>query len=210
MNDRTTKGIKEIRGRDPQLLVEKIIRERIYECMYWKEKCFGVNAETILDLATQLDYVGGTFGNQRPSPFLCLLLKLLQIQPSSAVLEEYIVQDDFKYLRILGLFYARMTLPSAKVYHILEPYLQDRSKLRMRQSSGSFVLKYMDEVIDELLTEDRVFDLILPRLTKRIVLEDAEELSARPQFFELEEPPAEESGAPSLKHKETISTTESS
>uniref|UniRef100_A0A8C0B2Q9 Pre-mRNA-splicing factor 38B n=1 Tax=Buteo japonicus TaxID=224669 RepID=A0A8C0B2Q9_9AVES len=31
-----------IHGTNPQYLVEKIIRTRIYESKYWKEECFGL------------------------------------------------------------------------------------------------------------------------------------------------------------------------
>ena len=172
-------------GKNPQLLVEKIIRERIYECLYWKECCFGLSAETILDKIVELDYIGGICGGRQPCPFLCLLLKLLQLQPSKAIIQEYIRDENFKYLRILGLLYVRMVAPSAEVYQILEPYLSDRRKLRIRLPSGSFFLSYVDEIVDELLTKDRVFDLILPRLTKRSLLEDTDELEERPLFFDL-------------------------
>lgn len=185
MSNRTVKGAQTVHGSDPQLLVEKIIRERIYECLYWKEECFGLNAETILDKAVELDHVGGTFGNQRPTAFLCLLLKLLQIQPSLPIVEEYINQEDFKYLRILALTYLRLVAPAVVVYSRLETFLVDRRKLRMRQANGSYSLTYLDEVVDQLLTQDRVFDIILPRLTKRDVLEENENLDPRPLFFTI-------------------------
>ncbi|KAG8744760.1 hypothetical protein FRC10_009525 [Ceratobasidium sp. 414] len=38
----------------------------------------------------------------------------------------------------------------------------------------------MDEFVDQLLTEERVCDTILPRLTKREVLEETEGLAPRP------------------------------
>lgn len=187
MSNKTVRGAHQVHGKDPQLLVEKITRERIYESLYWKEECFGLNAETILDKAVELTHVGGTFGNQRPVPFLCLLLKLLQIQPSMPIIDEYINQTDFKYLRVLALVYFRLVAPSAAVYAKLEPFLADRRKLRARLSPGTFALTYVDQVVDELLTEDRVLGIILPRLTKRAVLEDAEELAARSLFFPIEE-----------------------
>ena len=35
----------------------------------------------------ELDHVGGTFGgNVRPTPFVCLILKLLQIQPEKEII----------------------------------------------------------------------------------------------------------------------------
>ncbi len=47
-------------------------------------------------------------------------------------------------------------------------------------------LTYMDEFIDQLLTEDRVCDIILPRLTKRHVLEELGELPARVSILDDE------------------------
>ena len=44
-----------------------------------------------------------------PSNFMCLVLKLLQIQPDAEVVREYILQEDSKYLRLLGAFYLRLT-----------------------------------------------------------------------------------------------------
>ena len=42
MANRTVKDAHSIKGTNPQYLVEKIIRTRIYECRYWKEECFAL------------------------------------------------------------------------------------------------------------------------------------------------------------------------
>ncbi|CAG8663062.1 8912_t:CDS:1, partial [Paraglomus occultum] len=44
---------------------------------------------------------------------------------------------------------------------------------------GDFEIICMDEFIDNLLREERVFDTILPRLSKRHVLEENDELPPR-------------------------------
>ena len=51
---------------------------------YTKEKLFALDAETLVDRAFELKYIGGTYGMgiTRPTKFSCLLLKMLQIQPS--------------------------------------------------------------------------------------------------------------------------------
>ena len=52
-----------------------------------------------MDKAMQLRYVGGVFGgNVKPSPFLCLVLKMLQIQPDKDIIVEFISQQDFKWV----------------------------------------------------------------------------------------------------------------
>ena len=42
MANRTAKDAQTIKGTNPQFLVEKIIRLRVYDCKYWKEECFGL------------------------------------------------------------------------------------------------------------------------------------------------------------------------
>ncbi|KZT69058.1 PRP38-domain-containing protein, partial [Daedalea quercina L-15889] len=178
MANTTVRGAEAIHGQNPQYLVETVIRNRIYESPYWKEHCFALTAESLIDKAIELKCIGGVYGNQKPTEFLCLLLKLLQIQPQKEILLEYLQADEFKYLRALSIMYIRMTFRSVEVYEILEPLLKDYRKLRYRGMNG-YSLTYIDEFVDNLLVEERVCDIILPRLTKRDVLEDNGELGPR-------------------------------
>lgn len=185
MANTTVRGAHTIHGTNPQFLIERVVRARIYDSVYWKQDCFALTAETLIDKALELQYVGGTYGMLRPSPFLCLMCKLLQIQPEREIVLEYLAAEDFKYLRALAAMYIRMTFPAIEVYELLEPLVNDYHKLRYRETSGAFTLSHMDEFVDQLLTEERVCDLILPRLTKRAVLEEHEGL--RPRTSTLEE-----------------------
>lgn len=86
-----------------QNLVEKITRNKIYASVYWKKDCFGLSAETLVDKAVELKYVGGMTGEpQKPTEFICLILKMLQIQPDKEIIIEFIKNDDYKYVRLLG------------------------------------------------------------------------------------------------------------
>jgi pre-mRNA-splicing factor 38A len=54
-------------------------------------------AASLIDKAIELRAIGGVYGgNQKPTEFLCLLLKLLQIQPDKEILIEYLQADEFK------------------------------------------------------------------------------------------------------------------
>ena len=57
-------------------------------------------AESLIDKAIALKNIGGVYGNQKPTEFMCLLLKLLQIQPEKEILVEYLLVDEFKYVYI--------------------------------------------------------------------------------------------------------------
>ena len=88
-----------------------------------------------------------------------------------------------------------MTFRAVDVYEILEPLLKDYRKLRYRHQSkhtqpmslqpiiqthsAGYYLTYIDELVDQLLNEERVCDIILPRIPKREVLEENGELTPR-------------------------------
>ncbi|KAE8294677.1 Pre-mRNA-splicing factor 38A [Larimichthys crocea] len=186
MANRTVKDANSIHGTNPQYLVEKITRTRIYESKYWKEECFGLTAELVVDKAMELKYVGGVYGgNIKPTPFLCLTLKMLQIQPEKDIIVEFIKNEDFKYVRLLGAMYMRLTGTAVDCYKYLEPLYNDYRKIKTQNRNGEFELMHVDEFIDELLHAERMCDIILPRLQKRHVLEEAEMLD--PRISALEE-----------------------
>jgi pre-mRNA-splicing factor 38A len=76
-------------------------------------------AETLVDKAMALDHVGGVFGgNYKPSKFLCLVLKMLQIQPDKDIVVEFIKNEDFKYVRAIGALYMRLVGSSIDCYKV--------------------------------------------------------------------------------------------
>ncbi|KAK9760998.1 hypothetical protein K7432_014452 [Basidiobolus ranarum] len=204
MANRTSVDALSVHGTNPQFLVEKIIRTRIYESLYWKEQCFALTAETLIDKAVALDSIGGVYANQKPTEFLCLTLKLLQLQPETEIVVELLKHEDYKYLRSLAAFYFRLVGSSKEIYEYLEPLLLDYRKLRYRTTSGSGELIHMDEFIDQLLHEDRVCDIILPRLLKREVLETNGDL--KPRISPLEYLLKEEEEKESLNEKNAEKT----
>ena len=83
-----------VHGTNPQNLVEKILRSKIYNHSYWKEHCFGLTAESLVDKAMDIEAVGGTFGGIRePTHFIMLILKMLQIQPEKEIIVEFIKNE---------------------------------------------------------------------------------------------------------------------
>ncbi|NXQ35329.1 PR38A factor, partial [Alaudala cheleensis] len=194
MANSTAKDTLSIHGSDPQHLVEKIIRSRIYECRYWKEQCFGLTAELVVDKAVELKYLGGVYGgNVKPTPFLCLVLKMLQIQPQKEIIVEFIRNEEFRYVRVLGALYMRLTGTATDCYRYLEPLYSDYRRIKRQNRNGEFELMHVDEFIEELLHEERVCDIILPRLQKRAVLEGAEQLEPRVSALEEDMDDAESS-----------------
>ena len=182
-----------IRGDNPLKLFEKAVRDRIVDSYYWKEQCFGLNAATILDRAIELTFIGGTYGiAQKPTPFLCLAFKLLQLTPGREIIEFYLQQggEEFKYLRALAAFYVRLAWEKDEdIYTTLEPLLSDSRKLRRRIREG-WALTHIDDFVDDLLMKPRVCATSLPKINARTFLEDEGRLEPRvsPLGEELDEP----------------------
>ncbi|KAI7240953.1 PRP38-domain-containing protein [Hortaea werneckii] len=179
-----------IRGDNPLKLFEKPVRDRIVDSYYWKEQCFGLNAATLLDRAVELNFIGGTYGvAQKPTPFLCLVFKMLQLTPDRDIVLFYLQQEEFKYLRALAAFYIRLAWEKdEEVYTTLEPYLTDMRKLKRRTREG-WALTHVDEFIDDLLIKSRVCATTLPKINPRLFLEDEDRLEPRESTLgeELEE-----------------------
>lgn len=181
MANQTASTAASIHGTNPQYLVGKVFRQHIYDSLYWKEECFGLTVTGVMEKSTKLTHIGGSFGmHSQPIPFICLALKLLQLQPDHDMVLALIEQDDFKYMRALAAFYFRLTATSsADIYQQLEPLYRDYRKLRRREEDGSYSLSFMDEFVDDLLRESFMFHITLPHLAKRLVLEDSGELAPR-------------------------------
>lgn len=169
-------------GLNPATIMEKAVRERIVESYFFKEQCFAVNEADIVNrVVDHVYFIGGTYGStQKPTPFLCLAFKLLQLAPRDDILREYLSfgGEKFKYLRALAVFYIRLTRRAKNVYTLLEPYLEDRRKLKRKGRAGT-TLTYMDEFVDDLLVKDRVCGTSLWKMPSRDLLEDLDELEPR-------------------------------
>ena len=101
MANSTAPFTEAIHGTNPQFLIEKITRLKIYNSVYWKEHCFGITSESIVDKAVMLKYCGGVYGGiNKPTNFLCLSLKLLQLQPEKDIIIEYIKNEDVRIFSV--------------------------------------------------------------------------------------------------------------
>ena len=204
LDDRGFSG-KLIRRENPANLIEKAVRDRIADSYYFKEQCFAINEATLCDRAVEIAFVGGTYGLQKPSPFLCLTFKLLQLVPDRDVILEYLNQKDFKYLTALAAFYIRLTAEDAvEVYKTLEPLLGDYRKLKRRTKDGGYILTYMDQFVDDLLTKNRVCGTSLWKLPQRTVLEDLDQLEVRvsPLGAELDDDDDDDEGVHRIREDE--------
>ena len=179
-------GSSAVTSAELHLKFDKILRLRVYSTKYWKTECFALTVATLIDKASEIEYVGGTYGaNRAPTPFICLLLKLLQINPEMDIVEALLLDATNKYLRALVALYIRMAFRPVNIYQLLEPVLKDYRKLCKRDTTGWSII-CMDEFIEELLTSTFVCDLSLPRIIGRKMLEQSGQL--KPYVNHLNDP----------------------
>ncbi|KRX10509.1 hypothetical protein PPERSA_01521 [Pseudocohnilembus persalinus] len=185
MANRTVKEASFVRGTNPQYLIDKILRNKIYNCRYWKENCTGLTAESLVDEAIQLEYVSGSYGGFRqPSKFICLVAKMLQLSPEKEIVLEYMRNEDYKYVTALAMFYWRMIATTEECYKILEEYYSDYRKIRYRNEDGSFQIIHIDEFADDLLKKEVLCSTVLPHIQSRINLEEFNDF--QPRISQLE------------------------
>jgi len=198
MANRTDPLANSVSGTDPQNLLEYITRQRVYDSRYWKEDCFGLSVEDVLEKSCGGGGGGGGGGGIRyvggyPTPFLALTLKLLQLHPEpELVAEAFVRQRQFKYARALGCLYLRLTGRPVDIYESLEPLYGDYRKLRFYEQTADvrkneWTLVPVDAFVHRLLTEPRAVGIALPRLPPRRTLVDAGYLPDGPRPTPLED-----------------------
>lgn len=172
-------------------LVEPIIRHTIQDSLFYKQHLYLTNELTIVPvIVNQVHYIGGTNSIGRPSPFLCCLLRMLELEPESAIIALYLRQNgynEFKYLTALTLLYCRMVTTPKMVFEMFDEYISDYRRLRLRMKVPEFVndlpihykVIHMDEWMDSLVENERVVDLAIPYLPPRQLLVQKGEVEAR-------------------------------
>lgn len=148
--------------------------------------------------------VGGLYGGaKKPTKFLCLVFKLLQMNVSRDIVMVYLGERDYKYLNAIALLYLRLTVKAPEVYELLEPFYVDNRKLRLRNSIGRYEITYIDQFVDDMLNQEVFLGLALPFVPKRLALEVQGVLEPRQSLIEegLNEEQAEREAVEGIKEE---------
>jgi pre-mRNA-splicing factor 38A len=159
----------------------------VFNSRFWKEECFALNAESLIEKAAKLQYAGFSFGAfNRPTPFLCLLVKTVQISPSIDILQSYIdfsngepsnnpirQVSDLRYLRLLAVVHIRLLFRPEAVFSMLEPMLHDYRTIIVLDPLANFQKVTIDGFVEELLSSkgQPVYGFHFPHLTRRSVIQ---------------------------------------
>lgn len=183
MSNQIDRIAKHVHGTDPQFLIDTIIRNKIYNTLYWKLNCFGLNVESLIDECFKLQYIGLyelNSNNNKPTAFICLLLKLLQIQPDNDIITLCIQQNILKYCRCLFMLYLRIVSSNASyIYNTLEKHYNDYRKIIIINHNNTYDIIHIDEYIDILLNNNEIYGIKLPLLMKRSILQQNNRINKR-------------------------------
>ena len=152
-------------------VVPAILRDRVHESLFWTEHCFALTALTLCDKGAALDRWGGYEGGwSRPTPFVCLAVKLLELRPRRDVLDAMIAQPHFKYLRMVAALVLRcspgMVRTRSQARDAFKPLFDDMRKTKSR-GDGGWAVAHVDEFADMLVRDESVCGLRLPRIKNR-------------------------------------------
>lgn len=199
MANKTDQRALHAHGSDPQHLLPPTVRNAVYNSVFWNQTCFGLNLADLVHVAVRVRFISGlNLVNRQPSPFLCLLLKLLQLSPDADQIAVFLQQSEFKYARLLAAFYVRLIDTPVNIYNKLEPLLSDSRRVVIvpdsaietpqipslkpsatQKTAPSFILVYVDMVIDALLRSTELFGIPLPRIPPRPLLVETNQLQQR-------------------------------
>lgn len=183
-------------------LVDAILRQRVQDSLFYKQHLYATNESSWAEVVVnEVQYVGGLDSSNRPSPFLCCFVRMLEIEPSLEIVHEYLDQGgfrEFKYLTALALLYCRVVWLAADFYAVHDEYIRDYRKLRVRLKNPvvtdkvqHYKLGTFDQWVDELAVAERVVDIKVPYLAPRAALATRGSVSAR--TYGVEDEVAEES-----------------
>jgi pre-mRNA-splicing factor 38A len=145
-----------------------VLRKRIQRNQFWVDKCADASFLDVVSLAADLEYIEGFIGEAgRPTPFVCLLLRLMQLQPTGELLDEMIRQDKLKYLKFIAITLVRLVEEDPTIVHAaLDVGLAQYTSLRVRTESGEVSVMPFD-LVCEKLTSSSLFGIPLPSLLSR-------------------------------------------
>lgn len=202
MSNQTDSKAKTVHGGNPQSVFDQMVRNRIYSNIYWKEQLAGVNGTLVVTLSR--GYSGQSHRTQIYWRNLWRKQKTNQISvPRSQTASNPTRNED--HLRLhpkpklqvgslllldtCGLwecFICVWWVARRKFTRRSKRYcwIRGRSYSACRTAVGwgsyaEFEVLHMDTFADLLLRQEILYDVVLPRLVKRSVLEDQEKLEAK-------------------------------
>lgn len=115
-----------------------------------------------------------------PSTLFCCIYRLAQLQPSKDQLQQILSCKGSPLVRAVALLHLRFNFPPCEAWTWLRNFLFDTEAIR--PSGHSSVTTPIGEWVEKLLTDDKYYDTLLPRLPLSLKRDMALELVQLPQL----------------------------
>ncbi|CBH08930.1 hypothetical protein, conserved [Trypanosoma brucei gambiense DAL972] len=120
-----------LKGRSAVAAFDPVTRHRILQSQTMAA-CFHRPLMATMEDLISVSYVGGLSGPLRkPEPFICLIARVLQITPNTAIVMAMLRQDVHKYLRVAALFIIRLIGNGTAMREALRIGWNDYRKIRV-------------------------------------------------------------------------------
>eukprot|EP01068_Selenidium_serpulae_P001620 Selendium_serpulae@DN1766_c0_g1_i1.p1 len=161
--------------------VNNLLRENILNSEYFKSlypmKTFEEVVDEIYQYAKDAEpYCAGN--NRAPSTLFCCLYKLMMMRLTERQMAALLNHEDSPYIRCAGFLYLRYTCPPEKLWKWYEPHFLDDEIFTPGAEKQNKATTTIGEYIEALVTEDKYFNTVLPRLPVRIKTEYGTQLMA--------------------------------
>eukprot|EP00672_Neobodo_designis_P010362 CAMPEP_0174860776 /NCGR_PEP_ID=MMETSP1114-20130205/49991_1 /TAXON_ID=312471 /ORGANISM="Neobodo designis, Strain CCAP 1951/1" /LENGTH=160 /DNA_ID=CAMNT_0016095761 /DNA_START=69 /DNA_END=547 /DNA_ORIENTATION=+ len=152
--------------------LSEVLRKKVLRSSYWLGRCADATFLDVVALAADLDFVEGMRGEAemaQPTPFVCLIQRLCQLDPPPELIHELIDQKQLKYVRLLGILFVRLTVEDPVAVHAaIDVGLADFRMVRVREPLGAAVeAQPLDVAVEKLVEEETFFGVPLPSLLSR-------------------------------------------
>mmetsp|Transcript_11431 Transcript_11431/g.13032 ORF Transcript_11431/g.13032 Transcript_11431/m.13032 type:complete len:520 (-) Transcript_11431:301-1860(-) len=149
-------------------LLAKNIRESQYFKGLYEKTAF---AQVVDEIYYKVDHVEPWMAApaNTPSTGFCLLYKLFTMKLTNKQMSALLEHRDSPYIRALGFLHLRYTCPPDQLWEWCEPYIEDEEEFK----PGATVTKPMTigSWLERLLSEQRYYGTLLPRIPKKIELD---------------------------------------
>ncbi|CAK9051192.1 unnamed protein product [Durusdinium trenchii] len=176
---------------EQQLGFNTRLQSQIFQSDYFRSMQHHVtNVESLVEeILTHADHAESytpNSNNTMPSTLLCCVCRLAQLQPSKDQLRDLVgfraaARTGSAYVRAVALLHLRFNCPPTEAWRWLRNFLFDTEVFRPTGGPTSVPMS-MGDWVEHLLTDDKYYDTVLPRLPLGLKREMALELVQLPEL----------------------------
>eukprot|EP01066_Platyproteum_vivax_P011191 Platyproteum_vivax@DN5076_c0_g1_i1.p1 len=147
------------------LLKQAIIKSDYFRSLFAMKAIYQVTDELQQFCQHAEPYTTGS-NSRTPSTLYCCLFKMFQLKVTVSTMSSLLENFESPYIRCTGFLYLRYAHPPEKLWDWFEPYFLDDEQFSPGADKQRLVT--VGEWVESLITEDKYFNTVLPRLPTKV------------------------------------------